>query len=136
MIYSFFFFNVSILNSPASFISQTMTMAPKLANLRDRSLPNPPPPPVTRAISPFMLFILYLLGINDLTMASNIAKIDNNRKPITSPIDRIYVILTLYAKILRVLPLLLKIELTIFVRRSFLHGFSATGTIDRLSFRE
>jgi len=68
-------------------------------------------------------------------MASNIAKIDNNRKPITSPIDRIYVILTLYAKILRVLPLLLKIELlTIFVRRSFLRGFSAT--IDRLSFLE
>lgn len=70
-------------------------MAPKLASLRERSLPNPPPPPVTRAISPSMLFILYLLGMNDLMTPSNIAKIDNNRKPITSPIDRRYVILAL-----------------------------------------
>lgn len=70
-----------------------MTMAPRLASLRERSLPNPPPPPVTRAISPSMLFILYLLGINDLIMLFNIATIDKTRKPITSPIERKYVIM-------------------------------------------
>lgn len=81
-------------NSPLSLMSQTTTMAPRLANLRDRSLPNPPPPPVTRAISPFMLFILYFFGINDLTIASSIAKIDIARKTITSPMEYRYVMIT------------------------------------------
>lgn len=78
-------------HSPLSLMSQTITMAPRLASLRDRSLPNPPPPPVTRAISPLMLFILYLFGMKVLTMPSNIAKIDSARKTITSPIEYRYV---------------------------------------------
>lgn len=94
-----------------------MTMAPKLASLRERSLPNPPPPPVTRAISPPIFFILYFLGMNDLIMPSNIAKVDNNRKPITSPINCKYVILALYTQISCALYLLRKVKLTAFARR-------------------
>lgn len=91
----FFVLLIQFLILPLLFISQTMTMAPKLASLRERSLPNPPPPPVTRAISPSMLFILYFWGINDLIMPSSIAIIDNTRKPITSPIECKYVIIML-----------------------------------------
>lgn len=56
--------------SPALFTSQTITMAPRLANLRAVNLPRPLPPPVTRVISPAMLFILYFNGMNKLMIVS------------------------------------------------------------------
>lgn len=74
-------------DSPALLTSQMTTMAPRLASLRAINLPSPPPPPVTRAISPAMLFILYFIGMSDLTRLSTMANTVSNRNPITSPAD-------------------------------------------------
>lgn len=55
-------------------------MTPRLANLRANNLPNPPPPPVTRATSPDMSFIWYLRGMNILSILSIMAVIVNSIK--------------------------------------------------------
>lgn len=59
------------------------TMAPRLASLRVTSLPKTPPPPVTKAISPAILFILYFSGINNLMVFLMMNPIVRIRKPIT-----------------------------------------------------
>lgn len=73
---------------PVLLMSQTTTTAPSLANLRERSLPSPLPPPVTSAISPETLFILYFIGVNNLMIPSTIAISDSNKNPMISPVDR------------------------------------------------
>lgn len=68
---------------PALLTSQMTTMAPRLANLRAVNLPKPPPPPVTRVISPAMLFILYFNGMNNLMILSMLKITVQKRKTIT-----------------------------------------------------
>ena len=80
-------YKIIFLNLPFLLISQTTTMAPRSANLSESNLPSPPPPPVTSAISPEMLFILYFNGINIRTKLSTMATAESRRNPITSPVD-------------------------------------------------
>ena len=56
--------------------------------------------------------------MNDLIMPSNIEKVDNNRKPIISPIDCKYVILALYTQTSCTLHSLRKVKFTAFARRT------------------
>lgn len=70
---------------PALLMSQTTTIAPRLANMRQISFPIPPAPPVTRMISPSMLFILYFNGIKDLNISLMLNITDQKRKITNAP---------------------------------------------------